>query len=67
MEDYLDGRLISICFLLMGYAFESLLKAMLMMEHRECFKPDSKTTDIRTHDLVELCGRCNIPPKCLRS
>ena len=60
LEDFLDGQLISVYFLLMGYAFENLLKATLMLEHPEYFKPNAKMTEIRSHDLVKLCGRCNI-------
>jgi hypothetical protein len=60
LEDHLDGQLITVYFLLIGYAFENLLKAILMFEHPEYFRPDAKMKDIQSHDLVKLCGRCNI-------
>jgi hypothetical protein len=60
LEDMLDGQLITIYFLLMGYAFENLLKAILMLEHPEYFKPNTKMKDIMIHDLVILCDRGNI-------
>jgi len=60
LEDHRDGQLISAYLLLIGYAIENLLKAILMIQHPEYFKPDSKLTDIRSHDLAGLCNRCGI-------
>ncbi len=60
LEDYRDGQLISVYFLLMGYAIENLLKAILMIQHPEYFKPDQKLVDIQSHDLAGLCSRCKI-------
>jgi hypothetical protein len=60
LEDMLDGNLITIYFLLIGYAFENLLKAIIMLEHPEYFKPNDRITGIKSHDLVRLCSRCKI-------
>ncbi|MBI1882070.1 MAG: hypothetical protein HYR94_28175 [Chloroflexi bacterium] len=60
LEDFLDSQLISKYFLLMGYAIENLLKGILMIQHPEYFKPNAKITDIRSHNLVNLCKRCKI-------
>jgi hypothetical protein len=58
--DYRDGGLISVYFLLIGYAIENLLKGILMIKHPEYFKPDQKIVDIQSHDLVGLTKRCKI-------
>lgn len=60
LDDVLDGQLISVYLLLIGYAFENLLKGALMFEHPEYFKPDAKMTDIQSHSLTTICKRCNI-------
>lgn len=60
LEDFLDSHMISTYYLLMGYAIENLLKAILMIQHPEYFKPGAKLTDIRSHKLVSLCNRCDI-------
>jgi hypothetical protein len=60
LEDFLDGQLISVYFLLIGYSVENLLKGLLMIKHPEYFKAGSKMTQIRSHDLVQLCCRCSI-------
>ncbi|MCH8295797.1 hypothetical protein IH992_32360 [Candidatus Poribacteria bacterium] len=60
LEDHLDARLFIPYFLLIGYAIENLLKANLMVQHPEYFKPNAKMVDIRSHNLVSLCKRCNI-------
>jgi hypothetical protein len=59
-EDLLDGQLISIYFLLIGYAFENLFKGILMLEHPEYFRPSAKIKDIQSHNLKNLCHKCNI-------
>jgi hypothetical protein len=58
--DHWDQQLISVYFLLMGYAIENLLKAILMVQHPEYFRSDQKMVDIRSHNLVDLCRRCNL-------
>jgi hypothetical protein len=59
--DHHDTHLFSVYCLLLGYAIENLLKGILMVQHPEYFKPNKKMTDIRSHNLVRLCNRCNIP------
>jgi len=56
----LDGALISVYYMLMGYAIENLLKGILMIQHPEYFKPEAKLVDIQDHDLTRLCNKCNI-------
>jgi len=58
--DHQDAQLISVYFLLMGYAIENLLKGILILQHPEYFKPTGKMEDIKTHDLSGLCRRCGI-------
>jgi hypothetical protein len=58
--DFWDESLMSVYFMLMGYSLENLLKAILMIQHPEYFKPNQKLIDLRTHDLVDLCRRCKI-------
>jgi hypothetical protein len=60
LEDSYDSGLLSVYFLLVGYAIENLLKGILMIQHPEYFKPNTKMTDIRSHNLVNLCVRCGI-------
>jgi len=60
LEDHWDIQLISVYFLLTGYAIENLLKAILIIQHPEYFKPNAKLNDIRSHNLLSLCKRCNI-------
>ncbi len=60
LEDFLDSQMISVYYLLMGYAIENLLKAILMIQHPEYFKPDAKLADIGSHILVGLCKQCGI-------
>jgi hypothetical protein len=60
LEDPLDSQLISTYYLLMGYAIENLLKGILMIQHPEYFKANSKMTDIKSHDLSDLCKCCDI-------
>jgi hypothetical protein len=60
IEDVHDSLLISIYLMLMGYSIENLLKAIIMLEHPEYYRPDAKITNIKDHRLVELCKCCNI-------
>jgi hypothetical protein len=59
-KEVTDISLLTEYCLLMGYALENLLKGILMAEHPEYFKPDTKITDIRSHNLVSLCERCSL-------
>jgi hypothetical protein len=59
-KEVTDISLITEYCLLMGYALENLLKGILMAEHPEYFKPDSKITDISSHNLISLCKRCSL-------
>lgn len=58
LQDLHDMGLIIPYFLLVGYAIENLLKAILMVQHPEYFDPQGKLDDIKTHKLTDLCRRC---------
>lgn len=60
LEDHRDGGLISVYYLLVGYAVENLLKGLLMIQHPEYFKPEVKLVEIRSHNMVALAKRCGI-------
>jgi len=60
LQDHEDAELGSIYLLLMGYAIENLIKGILMLRHKEYFKPTGEITSIGTHKLVSLCQQCGI-------
>jgi hypothetical protein len=60
LEGHWDMMLISVYFFLMGCSMENLLKGILMLRHPEYLKASGELTGIKSHDLVKLCGKCNI-------
>lgn len=61
LEDFWDGRLITIYYLLMGYAIENLLKGIYLAQHPEKFDPDKRNNWIKSHDLEKWCvNKCKI-------
>ena len=58
--DHQDASLISVYFLLAGYALENLIKAILLIQHPEFFKKDESLTGVQSHNLLQLCERCGL-------
>ncbi len=54
-----ESSLITIYFLLMGYAFENLIKAMCVLKNPNVLAND-KLNGIKSHDLRHLCKQCNL-------
>ena len=56
LEDFLDGEMISVYFLLMGFAVENLLKGILLTKDQGILKQKGSLNlnKIKTHNLVSL-------------
>lgn len=61
LNDFLDQRLISEYFLLVGYALECVFKGYLLATRPELIKNEAKLDKhVATHNLRQLCDDCGI-------
>ena len=60
LQDEWDVMLVDVYRLLIGYAVENLLKAILMVTHPEYFMESGKMKHLNSHNLASLCKRCGI-------
>jgi hypothetical protein len=59
-RDLRDSQLLSVYYMLSGYALENLLKGAIMLGHPEYFKADGKLAEIRSHNLAHLWRKAGL-------